>query len=169
MPLKNLELYTLILACIMGVIFHYIYDWSGKSFIAGLFFPTNESVWEHLKLIFLPIMLTAVLEYFAGNIQNPCFACIKLRSALLGMVTTIILFYTLSGIIGKNIAWLNIAIYFIAMAVAFYYSYRNLSAEVTASCNPTACIIIIFAILILFMIFSVYPPNIGLFADPQMM
>lgn len=166
-PLKRLTIYAYILACLLGVLFHFVYDWSGQSTLAGLFFPINESTWEHLKLVFFPILLVAPLEYGLGGIQNNCFFCIKLRSALLGMAAVIVLFYTYSGILGRLIDWINIAIYFIAMLIAYGYSYRKISAG-NMSCNSTACIIGATVLIVLFMIFSVYPPGIGLFEMPPM-
>ena len=43
-------LFTLIL----GTVGHFFYEWSGENKIAGIFFPVNESVWEHMKLTLLP-------------------------------------------------------------------------------------------------------------------
>ena len=37
---------------VSGSLFHFVYDWTGKNTFAGLFFPTNESTWEHMKLAF---------------------------------------------------------------------------------------------------------------------
>ena len=39
---------------LIGVISHFIYEWTGENTLAGLIFPVNESIWEHLKLIFFP-------------------------------------------------------------------------------------------------------------------
>ena len=58
---KNLYWYYVVLtaagAFVIGTVFHNIYDWSGGNVILGLFFPINESIWEHLKLIFYPLLI----------------------------------------------------------------------------------------------------------------
>ncbi len=42
---------------------HFVYDWSGNLAIIGVLTPVNESVWEHLKLAFLPTLLWFFLWY----------------------------------------------------------------------------------------------------------
>ena len=37
-----------------GTLFHFVYDWTGQGAVAALFFPVNESTWEHMKLVFFP-------------------------------------------------------------------------------------------------------------------
>lgn len=49
----NIEiLINTIILGIVACISHYVYDLSGNKLIIGLFNPVNESVWEHLKLMF---------------------------------------------------------------------------------------------------------------------
>ena len=55
--LKKIEWISFLAASVLGTLFHFVYGWSGENPVAGLFFPVNESTWEHLKLIFFPILL----------------------------------------------------------------------------------------------------------------
>lgn len=164
--LKRAETISYIIACGLGVLFHFIYGWSGEQRIIGFFFPVNESTWEHLKLVFYPITLVSIAEYFFLKPKNSCFSCIKFTSILIGMLATIILFYSYSGILGTTIDWVNIVVYFISMAIAYFYSHRQLIKTLPMVCNATLCIILFAVIAILFMIFSIYPPDIGLFRVP---
>ena len=50
---------------VSGSLFHFVYDWTGKNTFAGLFFPTNESTWEHMKLAFLPMNLYGIYTWYA--------------------------------------------------------------------------------------------------------
>lgn len=164
--LKFRTVLAFLLASLLGVLFHFMYEWTGKQRIAGFFFPVNESVWEHLKLLFFPVMLTAVGEYLFMGKKEPGFFCIQLKSTLLGMAVTVVLFYTYQGILGKNVDWVNIAIYFIAMFAAYRYQYKQLAAGREKSC-PRLCLLFGILFLFLFMVFSVYPPKLGLFEDPE--
>ena len=74
-------------------------------------------------------------------------------------------FYTYTGIIGKNIDWLNIATFIIAVILGQYIAYRLL----TSRKNYNAELVAIFFLIILFLSFILYtfnPPKIGLFKDP---
>ncbi len=42
---------------VLGTLMHFMYNWSGKHPFAGLIAPVNESVWEHMKLLFFPMLL----------------------------------------------------------------------------------------------------------------
>ena len=161
--LKIAEILAFIIACILGVLFHFVYEWTGRQRFVGFWAPVNESVWEHLKLIFYPIALVSVAEYFLLGFHPVNYMCIKFRSILIGMSSVIVIFYTYTGIWGGIIEWANIAVYFIAMAIAYICSYKHLLHPETVSAKPQWCIIGFAAIAILFMIFSVYPPAIGLF------
>ena len=52
---------------IVGTLFHFVYDWCGQVWFVGLFVPVNESTWEHMKLLFIPMLI-----YIAV-----CFICAK--------------------------------------------------------------------------------------------
>ena len=43
----------------LGCAWHFLYDWC-PHFLVGLFAPVNESVWEHLKLLFGPVIPAAL-------------------------------------------------------------------------------------------------------------
>ena len=47
----------IVVVCIASVPLHFLYDWVGELSIVGMFTPINESIWEHLKLVFWPLLL----------------------------------------------------------------------------------------------------------------
>ena len=51
MTLKR-NLIAFLVISILGTIGHFLFEWTGENAIVGLFFPVNESTWEHLKLLF---------------------------------------------------------------------------------------------------------------------
>ena len=48
---KNLKrsIWGFLFVGVLGVLFHFAYDFLGQTPVAGLFFPINESIWEHLR------------------------------------------------------------------------------------------------------------------------
>lgn len=42
---------------VLGTLSHFFYDWSGRNPLAALISPVNESIWEHMKLLFFPSLL----------------------------------------------------------------------------------------------------------------
>lgn len=169
LPVKSLKKYEIvccILACILGVLFHFVYEFSGQNALLGLFVPVNEAVWEHLKLIFYPILLMSLAEYFIFKINDEGFFCIKLKAALLGMASTIIIYYTYSGIIGQNLDFVNIAIYFISMIISYVYSYNKIKKEDTGVHG--SCLLIWGIIMLIFAYLTILPLPISLFQPPKL-
>lgn len=48
---------------LVGCIIHFVFDWTNRLPIIGIFSPVNESVWEHLKLGFWSLMLFSLAEF----------------------------------------------------------------------------------------------------------
>ena len=42
---------------------HFMYEWC-NNFLFSIFFPVNESIWEHKKLLITPVLIYALIEYF---------------------------------------------------------------------------------------------------------
>jgi hypothetical protein len=153
------------LVLIFGFAAHFFYEWSGQNFLAGLFFPVNESTWEHMKLIFIPMFLWTIFLAFRFPESRDCVISGFLAGLLLGTAAIPVLFYTYSGILGKNVMVLDILVYIICMMTAFYTGWR-----MTKSCRlkPYTRLleIIVYLILLCFVIFSVHPPKLGVFHPP---
>lgn len=164
--LKKIEIISFLIASVLGVLFHFVYDWTGENAIAGLFFPINESTWEHLKLIFFPISLLALIEYFILGIRYNNFIFNKFLSVLLGMAVTVILFYTYTGIYGKNSDVLNILIYFLSMAAAYIFSYHWIRSRKMSAVSAKVGFWGFVILMLLFFLFTLFPPTIGLFRSP---
>lgn len=62
---------------ILGSLSHFFYGWSGDFFLVGLFSPVNESVWEHLKLLFFPALLFMLTERRLLSYRCPDLFCKK--------------------------------------------------------------------------------------------
>ena len=149
----------------LGTLLHFLYDWSGESVITAPFSGVNESTWEHMKLLFWPMFLYAIVQsFFFKDHKN--FWCIKLRGNLLGLGMIPVLFYTYNGVIGKSPDWINIAIFFISAATAYTYEAYRLHKRKQFCNSPKPAIILLCAIALLFVLFTFRAPEIGIFKDP---
>ena len=148
-----------------GTLLHFSYDWLGKPIWIASFSGVNESTWEHMKLLFWPAFIFAVVQSFFFRGRED-FWCIKLRGTLLGMILIPVIFYTYNGIIGKSPDWLNIAIFFVSAAILYLYE-TNQVALITTECNrPKLAFAALYVIGILFIIFTFKTPKINIFKDP---
>ena len=148
-----------------GTILHFLYDWTGGSLLVSPFSGVNESTWEHMKLLFWPMLLFAIVQsFFFGDHKD--FWCIKLRGILLGMLLIPVIFYTYNGVVSKSPDWLNIAIFFVSAAVAYIYETRLFQAEKLSCRSPKWAVAALGGLAILFVVFTFFTPEIGIFKDP---
>lgn len=64
MNIKKWQIFASIFCLILGTILHFTYEWFNYNVIVGLFSAINESVWEHLKLLFYPMFFISIIGYF---------------------------------------------------------------------------------------------------------
>lgn len=156
------EIIGAIFTIIAGTIWHFAYDWSGKNAVVASIFAVNESVWEHLKLTFFPILIFAIVEYFFIGKEKKNFWLIKAFSAIAAMIFTIVTFYLYQLIFAKDILAVDIGIFVFSVFVAYLISYL-LSLDFKYG---TVLGLVIFAVIaIAFVIFTYFPPKLDLFYD----
>ena len=148
-----------------GTLVHFLYEWLGKPIWIAPFSGINESTWEHMKLLFWPMLIFAVVQSFFFRDRED-FWCVKLRGILLGLVLIPVIFYTYNGVIGKSPDWINIAIFFITGAAVYIYEAIRFLKEPVPCGKPKIAIGILIGIALLFVVFSFVTPGIGIFKDP---
>ena len=151
---------------ILGTLLHFLFDASGQAITAALFSAVNESIWEHMKLLFYPMLLFAILEHRLLKDPGPYFWCVKLKGTLLGLSLIPIMFYTYNGAIGRSPDWLNISIFFISAAIAYIYEARQFKSGSEICKNPKRALVSLIGIALLFVIFTFKAPELGIFKDP---
>ena len=149
----------------LGVLLHFTYELSGENPIVGLFAPVNESTWEHLKLLFTPMLLLTIRDLFTGYQKSPNFLPARVTSIIAGLLFIIVVFYTVTGIIGNVIDWINIVIFLLSVLIVFWAENKILHHNKHGSklLNTTSAIIVFIVLTLLFVVFTIVPLNIGLF------
>lgn len=146
---------------LLGIFLHFAYALSGGNPIVGLFALVNESVWEHLKLLFFPMLALSIWDAFVTQRSNLCFLPTRTIGILAGLVFIVVVFYTVTGIIGMNIAFVNILIYLLGVAFAFWVEKKQNRKCIRLSITLSIGILVLFVIL--FIIFTISPPALGIF------
>ena len=106
------------LSTLGGTLLHFLYDWTGENILASPFSGVNESTWEHMKLLFWPVFVFALVQRLFFRDQKN-YWCIKMAGMLMGLLSVPVLFYTYNGVFGKSPDWINISIFYIAVALVF--------------------------------------------------
>lgn len=150
---------------LVGTVLHFLYDWLGEAAWVAPFSGVNESTWEHMKLLFWPMIAFALLQslFFRDRAD---FWCIKLRGTLAGLTLIPVLFYTYNGVIGRSPDWINIAIFFISAAVVYLYEARLFKVQKLSCRSQKTAFALLCIIGVLFIVFTFQTPQIGIFRDP---
>ena len=152
---------------LMGVVGHFLYELSGNDRFVGLFMPVNESVWEHLKLLFFPFMLYAFAETAVYGRKIKGFLFSRITGVIIGLVFIPTAYFIYTAVIGKNFAPLDILLYFIGVFIAFNTSYKRILQGHDKNIWRTVSAIILFlGISALFIGLTFSPPNTALFISP---
>ena len=151
----------------LGTLLHFLFHWTGENVIVALFSAVNESIWEHLKLLFYSAVFVAVIQYFFWGKMVPSFWCIKLLGILIGLVLIPVVYYTYTGILGINADWFNITIFFLAAAALYWMETRLFQHGYTCQSGSGLAVTLILLIAIAFTVFTFAPPHIPFFQDPM--
>lgn len=150
---------------IAGTLWHFAFDWLGRWPPLGIFFPVNESVWEHLKLVFWPILLFALLEYLfvRGRVNN--FLLAKAASAYAAMAFIVLFFYAYTAIWGRDVFWLDILSFVLAVALSLLVSWRILQLPGRYSALGEVATAAVVLAAAAFAAFTFYPPALPMWRD----
>lgn len=158
-----------VVVSILAVVFHFIYQWSGNNKIVGLLMPTNESIFEHVKLLFFPFLLYSLVEIFIIKADWSRFWAAKGIAAILLPVMMIVFHYTYTGIVGYNVEWLDIAMTFVYIAVAFFISYKLVKKQNGIERANVIIAPVLIVITVGIILLSIMPPKLPLFLDTMTM
>lgn len=144
----------------MGFLLHFAYEWSGQNKIVGIFSATNESTWEHLKLLFFPMLFITIWDSLRGN-TSPGFLKRRILSTMAGMLLIVIMFFTALGITSRTMDWYNIATYLIGLLTTLILdSLIKVEDNIYSAYTALAMFILL---TVAFAVFTFHAPEIGIF------
>ena len=155
-----------VFAAVVGTLLHFFFDWTGGSAAAALFSAVNESIWEHLKLLYYPMLLFALAEWKHWGKKVEGFWCIKLLGILLGLGLIVVVYYTYTGVLGMSADWFNVAIFFLAAGVVFWVETKLFQRNFCCPVGSGLSLLFIGLIAIAFTVVTFLPPHLPLFQDP---
>ena len=150
---------------LVGTLLHFLYEWLGDAVWIAPLSGVNESTWEHMKLLFFPMFLYAIVQsFFFRDVES--FWCVKLRGILLGLTLIPVIFYTYNGVIGKSPDCINIAIFFVSAAMVYIYETRKFNNDLPTCKDPKIRFLLLCLIAVTFVVFTFKTPEIAIFKDP---
>lgn len=152
---------------LLGSALHFVYEWSGDNIIVAAIGSVNESVWEHLKLGFWPVLLFLCFELFSKDFRSRGFLFAKAMGVLLLNLFIVVFFYTYTSFTGEDILWLDILSFVLAAGLCQIASYQLLMrVRRSRSLEIIGALSIVF-MAFLFIRFTYATPHISLFEETE--
>ena len=154
---------------LLSIPLHFAYEFSGNNSIVGIFTPVSESIFEHLKLSFYPMLLWWFISFLIlsakEKISAPKWFVACTVSLILSPIIIVALYYINTGAFGLHSLALDIFSLFLGVLIAQFlglhiYKYKNANIY-----DLYTAISIIFVIILLFTFFTFCPPNYPIFYD----
>lgn len=164
MTLKKIKIINVILLFLLSFLSHFVYDWF-PNVITSIFFPVNESIWEHMKIIYGLFILVSLIQIiickkFNININNSYIEMIA--KAILGVIFYLAIFIPVYLLIGENMIF-SIGLMLVTYILMEILGFKILkSDELNINVLPMILVILGF---ILFGILTFYPRHNFLFFD----
>ena len=165
MKLKKFIWINTISIFILSFLTHFLYEWFPNSLFA-LFFPVNESVWEHMKMLYSTIMIYGIIEYFIYkklhySVNNFLFSLFL--KGLLSIPIYLMIYLPLDKIFGHKMI-IAITVLFIAILLSVIISYFIKEKENRPFLNLFSIFLIIMGFII-FGYLTYHPLKNNLFYD----
>lgn len=150
------NIFMIIFLFLLSFLWHFMYDWF-PCVLTSIFFPVNESIWEHMKIIFYVLLIGSILE----KKNNNYYLCLMVKP-LVGVLFYLILFIPLYLIFGESMILslsLMLFTYIIMELLGIKISKQE---ELNIKVLP---IIIVILCITLFSMLTYYPLHNFLFFD----
>lgn len=111
--------FGMIFNLILGTISHFLYEWSGNNQIVGLFTPINESIIEHLKMLYFPMLIWVIIGYFIFARKNRSYFPSAFVGLVCGLLTIPAIFYAYTSFTHTEILFVDIVIFILSIIIAY--------------------------------------------------
>ena len=161
--MKRRWLLIFALTAAAGAALHFLYDlWPNA--LTAVLAPVNESVWEHLKLLYWPF-LTAAFCLTRGAEDGRRSWCALLLGLLAAPLLLLGAYYPLACGFSLHGMALDILLYVLALAGGFFLAYRLRLRTLPGSlCGPVVIAAGLYGAALA--LFSFAPPELPIFLPP---
>lgn len=161
---KRFSFWGTIIIFVLAVLLHSLFDIT-KLEIFKPISPANESVWEHMKMIFFAGLLYYLFSIIFSGGKKTRYLVGYAVSLIVMVLLVPMIFYTYTNIIGKHLMAVDILITLVAAFSGEFIAYK-LRPKYNTNPNSLALFIAGFVILLMifmFVYFTYYPLNTPIF------
>ena len=164
--MKRIKFIGVIVIFLLTILYHFLYHWLPNP-VFSVFFPVNESIWEHMKLLYSGIFTWGVIEYFILRKKGISYRNF-FSTLFLEMVTSImiylIMYLPLYNVFGENMV-ISIGLLIVVIILEEIFSYYLFSYSKENRILNRVSILFIVLGFVVFLCFTYDPPRNYIFYD----
>ena len=163
--MKKIKILMILIMFCFSFPIHFVYD-KFPCFITSIMFPVNESIWEHMKIIYTSILLSSIIEFFIYKkkaISTNNFIISIPISAISGIIFYLVIYLIIDIFVPHNF-YIAIIIMFLTYIFSEIVSYKLLNKKEIPNQKEIGISLILISYII-FTHFTYYPPKTHLFID----
>lgn len=164
--MKKIKIIGVIVTFLLTVLYHFLYEWFPNP-IFEIFFPVNESIWEHMKLLYSGILTFNIIEYIIyrkKNINTNNFFTVTFLMMITSIILYLIIYLPLYDMFGENmIISISLLVIVIILEQIFSYYLLNYGKE-NKLLNKISILLIILG-YVTFLSLTINPPRNYIFYD----
>ena len=149
---------------LIGAALHFTFEMSNfSSMDVAYFSAVNESTWEHLKMVFFPGLMFALIQYtYVRDVVNN-YIIAKVAGLFIMPLVIAVGWYIYAPILGRSYFPADLFLFYLAVFVGQVVSYKLLSRPPLEKKYTQVAIVLFLVMFAAFSTFTFYPPNIFLF------
>lgn len=149
---------------LVGASLHFTFELSNfSSLVVAYFSAVNESTWEHLKMVFFPGLLFALIEYTYVREQVNNYIIAKTASLFVMPLIITVGWYIYAPLLGRSFYPMDLFLFYLAVFIGQIVSYKLLTHPPLEKQYTQYAIGVFAALFIAFSMFTFFPPTIFLF------
>ncbi len=122
MSVKKAKILAVFLIFLLCFPYHFIYKWLPNS-LFSILFPVNESIFEHMKMMFTAIISYGIIDYFVlRKTKHHNFLLALFVSAISSIFIYLIIYLPIYNRMGENM-FISISLLFIVIMITQIISY----------------------------------------------
>lgn len=167
MNLKKIKIIGTLTIFVLAFIYHFLYEWFPNP-IFSILFPVNESIWEHMKLLYTGILSWGLIEIILlkkNKINYNNYPYQLFLTSFTSIIVYLILYLPIYNLIGEKLI-ISISLLFIVILLEQILSYYLLKQKKETDILDKISIILIILFYMILLNLTYDPPRNYIFYDP---
>lgn len=169
MKVKKFFILGILIIFGLSTLNHFLFKWSNYSSFFAFIAPINESLFQHAKMFFYPIVLYYFGLYILFSkkyqLHYKTWFFLPILVFLITFVTVFGSYYFFFYIFSLESMWIDIGSLFLGLTFGNLLAYRLYVKESAFLLSPSICFFTIFCLSIIFTSWTTKPPREEFFYD----